>query len=107
MRMGETAARNMLGAHTAFDAVPFFWSEHYDLRINCTGRTEKWDRIEVVAGLPPEQWEQRYWRGDRLVAVATINRDHACLEAERTLEHQLVPAHAALRRADLARRSHR
>jgi 3-phenylpropionate/trans-cinnamate dioxygenase ferredoxin reductase subunit len=107
MRMGETAAHNMLGALRAFDAVPFFWSEHYDLRINCSGNTEQFDRIEVVPGLPSEQWEQRYWRATRLVAVATVNRDHASLEAELKLERQLVPAHAALRRSDVARESNR
>src|SRR5260221_12598378 len=33
-RQGQTAARNMLGAREAFDAVPFFWSQHYDVPIN-------------------------------------------------------------------------
>ncbi len=107
MRMGETAARNMLGALTAFDAVPFFWSEHYDVRINCSGSTERYDRIEVRAGLPPDQWEQHYYLAHRLVAVATINRDHASLEAELAIERQLVPAHAARHAAAPARGLHR
>src|SRR4029077_15014424 len=33
LRQGQTAARNMLGAREAFDAVPFFWSQHYDVPI--------------------------------------------------------------------------
>lgn len=107
MRMGETAACNMLGALSAFDAVPFFWSEHYDLRINCSGSTDRYDRIEVRGGLPNDQWEQRYWCGDRLVAVATINRDHASLEAELALERQLAPAHAARLGGVTARGQHR
>ncbi|MEO8138853.1 MAG: oxidoreductase C-terminal domain-containing protein, partial [Gemmatimonadota bacterium] len=90
MRMGEAAARNMLGARAAFTAVPFFWSEHYDQRVNCTGNTEGWDRIEVVSGLPADQWEQRYWREDALVAVATMNRDRANLEAELDFERRLA-----------------
>ena len=32
-RQGQTAARNMLGHREAFDAVPFFWTEQYDLGI--------------------------------------------------------------------------
>ncbi len=107
MRMGETAARNMLGALSAFEAVPFFWSEHYDLRINCSGSTDHYDRIQIRAGLPPDQWEQRYFHGDRLVAVATINRDHASLEAELAIERQLAPAHAARLGGAPARGQHR
>ena len=33
-RQGQTAAANMLGFNERFDAVPFFWSQHYDVPIN-------------------------------------------------------------------------
>src|SRR5262249_55553265 len=46
-RQGQTAARNMMGYREAFDAVPFFWSQHYDVPINYVGHAEKWDEIAV------------------------------------------------------------
>ena len=50
-RMGETAARNMLGAREAFDSPPFFWSQHYDTPINYVGHAESWDAAEIAGKL--------------------------------------------------------
>ncbi|TIU77037.1 MAG: pyridine nucleotide-disulfide oxidoreductase, partial [Mesorhizobium sp.] len=42
-RQGRTAALNMLGHREKFAAVPFFWSQHYDVPINYVGHAERWD----------------------------------------------------------------
>jgi NADPH-dependent 2,4-dienoyl-CoA reductase/sulfur reductase-like enzyme len=48
-RQGQTAVPNMLGLREKFDAVPFFWSQHYDVPINYVGHAEKWDEIAIDA----------------------------------------------------------
>jgi len=85
-RQGVTAARNMLGAREVFDAVPFFWSQHYDTPINYVGHAEGWDAIEVEGDIAAKDCLLRYMRGGRALAVASIFRDIDNLRAEAEME---------------------
>jgi NADPH-dependent 2,4-dienoyl-CoA reductase/sulfur reductase-like enzyme/nitrite reductase/ring-hydroxylating ferredoxin subunit len=85
-RQGQTAARNMLGAREAFDAVPFFWSQHYDVPINYAGQAEKWDEIAVDGDIAAKDCLLKYRSGGRVLAVASIYRDLENLKAELEME---------------------
>lgn len=85
-RQGATAARNMLGAREAFEAVPFFWSQHYDTPINYVGHAEGWDAIEVEGDIAARDCLLRYMHGGRALAVASIFRDVDSLRAEAEME---------------------
>jgi len=85
-RQGQTAARNMLGQREAFDAVPFFWSQHYDVPINYVGHAETWDEIAVDGSIADKDCLVRYKSKGRLLAVASIYRDAASLKAELAME---------------------
>jgi NADPH-dependent 2,4-dienoyl-CoA reductase/sulfur reductase-like enzyme/nitrite reductase/ring-hydroxylating ferredoxin subunit len=89
-RHGQTAARNMMGQREAFDAVPFFWSQHYDVPINYVGHAEKWDEIAVEGDIGAKDCLLRYKSGGRVLAVASIYRDLANLQAELDMERQAV-----------------
>ena len=85
-RQGAVAARNMLGARETFDAVPFFWSQHYDTPINYVGHAEGWDAIEVEGDIAARDCLLRYMRDGRALAVASIFRDIDSLRAEAKME---------------------
>ena len=86
LRQGQTAARNMLGAREKFDAVPFFWSQHYDVSINYVGHAESWDELAVDGEIANRDCVLRYKRAGRLLAVASIYRDMDSLTAEVAME---------------------
>jgi len=85
-RMGQAAARNMLGARERFDAVPFFWSMHYDTAIRYVGHAEKWDTVKIDGSLESGDCAVAYRRGDKTLAVVTIGRDLENLKAEVRME---------------------
>jgi apoptosis-inducing factor 3 len=89
-RQGQVAALNILGQRRVFDAVPFFWSQHYDLTINYVGHAESWDAIDIDGSLNSRDCAVTYRRGGRILAVASISRDLESLEAERDLEQTKV-----------------
>ncbi|HYD49144.1 MAG TPA: FAD-dependent oxidoreductase, partial [Terriglobales bacterium] len=89
-RQGQTAARNMLGRRERFDAVPFFWSQHYDVAIAYTGHAERWDTIDIDGDLQAKNCKVTYSRGGKTLAVATIGRDRENLQAEAELERTVA-----------------
>jgi NADPH-dependent 2,4-dienoyl-CoA reductase/sulfur reductase-like enzyme/nitrite reductase/ring-hydroxylating ferredoxin subunit len=89
-RQGQAAARNMLGRRERFDAVPFFWSQHYDIQINYVGHAESWDGIDVNGTFDEHDCAVTYRRGSRVLAVATIFRDLESLQAEYKMEQGVM-----------------
>jgi NADPH-dependent 2,4-dienoyl-CoA reductase/sulfur reductase-like enzyme/nitrite reductase/ring-hydroxylating ferredoxin subunit len=87
-RQGQTAALNMLGGQAKFDAVPFFWSQHYDVAINYAGHAQAWDELTIEGDLARRDCAVRYRSKGRLLAIATINRDAENLMAEATMERE-------------------
>lgn len=85
-RQGQTAALNMLGAREPFAAVPFFWSQHYDVTINYVGHAESWDEIDVEGDVASRDCLLRYKEKGRVMAVASIFRDIDSLRAEIEME---------------------
>jgi NADPH-dependent 2,4-dienoyl-CoA reductase/sulfur reductase-like enzyme/nitrite reductase/ring-hydroxylating ferredoxin subunit len=85
-RQGQAAARNMLGYGEAFDAVPFFWSQHYDVPINYVGHAEQFDEIAIDGDIKGRDCLLRYKMRGRVLAVSSIYRDLASLQAELAME---------------------
>ncbi|NNH33133.1 FAD-dependent oxidoreductase, partial [Rhizobium sp. SEMIA 4085] len=89
-RQGQTAALNMLGQNEKFAAVPFFWSQHYDVRINYVGHAERWDKIEVEGDIAGKDCLLRFKRDGHLLAAASISRDIDNLTIEVAMEREMA-----------------
>lgn len=87
---GQVAARNMLGYGERYTAVPFFWSQHYDVSFNYVGHAESWDRIELDGNLAKFDCAVTYFQGQRALALATLWRDRQSLEWEARLQARVA-----------------
>lgn len=89
-RQGEVAARNIMGRRERFEAIPFFWTEQYDLSIAYVGHGAGWDDIEIDGDLQSRDCSIIYRRGDRKLAVALIHRDLDGLRTELEFEKSVA-----------------
>ena len=98
-RQGQHVARGMLGAREPYRAVPFFWSQHYDVPINYVGHAEAWDSIQVTGSIASRSCLVAYRQAGRVQAVASIYRDRESLLIEAAMERGDDAAVEALLRA--------
>jgi len=85
-RQGQVAAQNVLGARRAYAYPPFFWSQHYDVRIAYVGRGDKESAIQLIGDPAARDCAVIFREGSVVRAVATIGRDVLSLEVEDALE---------------------
>jgi 3-phenylpropionate/trans-cinnamate dioxygenase ferredoxin reductase subunit len=72
LRQGPVAARNMLGRPEAYDNVPYFFSDQYDVGMEYAGYAPTWDRV-VMRGDPASREFIAFWvLGDRVVAGMNV-----------------------------------
>jgi len=93
-RQGQTAALNMLGHRERFTAVPFFWSQHYDVPINYVGHASSWDALEIEGDVAARDCLVRFKRAGRTLAAASIYRDLQNLEMEAAMERAMAGLNA-------------
>ena len=68
---GPAAARNMLGQSSAYDRLPYFFSDQYDVGMESSGYTRRWDRV-IFRGDPGRREFIAFWLLDGRV-VAGMN----------------------------------
>lgn len=69
----KTAAAGMLGEPTSYAAVPWFWSDQFDLKLQIVGLSEPDDQVVVRGDPASRKFSVAYLRGGRFVAINAIN----------------------------------
>jgi 3-phenylpropionate/trans-cinnamate dioxygenase ferredoxin reductase component len=73
LNQGPAAARSMLGADQPYDAVPYFFSDQYDVGMEYAGYATEWDEV-VFRGDPKDREFIAFWvAGGRVLAGMNVN----------------------------------
>ena len=84
---GKVAAATLLGKPEAYAAVPWFWSDQYEVKLQMVGLSGGHDSL-VIRGVPEAGAFSVFYRaGDHVIAVDSINRP-----AEHMVARKLIAA---------------
>ena len=80
----DCVAANMLGADIAYEPVPWFWSDQYDLKLQIAGLNTGYDHVVTRGdGTKVSHW---YFRDGAFLAVDAINAPRDFMVGKRLLE---------------------
>ncbi|MEC9058297.1 MAG: FAD-dependent oxidoreductase, partial [Actinomycetota bacterium] len=82
------AAKNLLrpASSTAYESVPFVWSDQYEDRIQVAGDTTQFDEVSILMGSTEERaFVAAYRQGQQLAGVAALNTMRPFVQYRRLL----------------------
>ncbi len=82
---GRAAAQAMMGQGEAYDALPWFWSDQYDVKFQIAGLSDGYDAFEVEGDPQAKSFSVSYYREGRPIAVDAVNAPRAHMTARRSL----------------------
>ncbi|GAC1563164.1 MAG: FAD-dependent oxidoreductase [Beijerinckiaceae bacterium] len=101
---GRTIAARLMGKPAPFTAVPWFWSDQRDLKLQIAGLSTGADRFVTVGEPAERRMSVLCFSRDRLIAVESVNRGSDHVAARKIFSRgtpSLTPAEAAADGFDL------
>ena len=99
--MARVAAMHILGKPMDYDAVPWFWSNQYDLKLQTVGLSTGFDDC-VLRGDPAERsFSLAYLRDGQLIALDCVNKTKDYAQGRALITAKAHPDREQLADADL------
>ena len=88
----KAAAAAIMGNRTAYDPVPWFWSDQYDVKLQIAGLSDGYDSCETVGDCAAAKFSVEYRKQGRLIAVDAANEARAHMLARRRIAEETADA---------------
>jgi 3-phenylpropionate/trans-cinnamate dioxygenase ferredoxin reductase subunit len=99
----QHAALEILGRGKPYRALPWFWTDQFDVKLQMAGISLGHDRVVTRGSIENRKLSVFYFKGDRLLAIDSINRplDHMVGRKIIAAGTPLMPEQAADENVDL------
>ena len=101
MQQGRIAACNMTGQQVMFEAVPFFWTGQFDLKLRYVGHSENYDDIIIQGSLEDKSFLAFYVEDEQVMAVSGIGRDRDIAAISELMRLRKMPKAEAVKSEDV------
>nr|WP_319566590.1 FAD-dependent oxidoreductase [uncultured Rhodoferax sp.] len=88
---GKSAAAALLGLEKPFTATPWFWSDQYDKKLQMAGLSMGADQWAVRGDMTAGSFSVYHFKGDKLLAVDSVNASKDHLLARKLLDAGVSP----------------
>ncbi len=96
LEQARVAADTINGKLQPYAAVPWFWSDQYDLKLQAVGLADGHDQVVVRGSMESRSFLVFYLRAGTLIAADAVNRPGEFMVAKRLVGACLSPAAATL-----------
>jgi 3-phenylpropionate/trans-cinnamate dioxygenase ferredoxin reductase subunit len=84
----KAAAAVILGKGEAYDPVPWFWSDQYEVKFQSAGLSQDYDDAKVVGDPASARFSVEYRKAGRLIAIDAVNDGRAYMTGRRRIAQE-------------------
>jgi len=88
---GKHVAAEIVRGPAKYDAVPWFWTDQFDVKLQMAGISSPRHRTEIQGSVEERKFSVYYFEGERLAAVDSINSPADHVKARKTLQLSREP----------------
>lgn len=92
IEQAKAAAVNMAGGDAVHDALPWFWSDQYDVKLQTAGLSEGYDEVVIRGDITDKKFSAWYLKNGVLLAVDAINEPAVFMISKKLLQNNITPS---------------
>ena len=96
MGQAKTAAASICGEDVAYDEVPWFWSDQFDIKLQTVGLCHGYDQIVIRGDPSARKFSAFYLQNGRLIAMDAINSPAEFMISKKLVAARIEPDESQL-----------